>query len=83
MEQEETGYHQWTEEELVRETLSNFESLEGVDSVEWTTALSNANTTHLIRVRMRSGKVIRLAITCYTGSGSAEIFDDSFDESAH
>jgi len=75
------GYNQWTEE-LVRETSSNFESLEGVDSVEWITAPSNANIIQLIRVRTRSGNVIRLAITCYTEYGSAVIFDDSFDESA-
>jgi len=59
MGQAETGYHKWTEEELVRETVSNFESLEGVASVEW--AVNDAALIHLIRVTRMDGVVLRLA----------------------
>ena len=82
MGQQESGYYQWTEKDLVRETISNFESLEGVDFVEWVTTPSNANVYDLVKVHTRAGKVRRLAITSYTDYGSDWIFDDSFDESA-
>ncbi len=82
MGQEETSYHQWTAEELVRETLSNFESLEGMDSVEWLIEPSNVDIHYLIRIRLQGGNVMRLSMTCLNEYGSAEIFDDSFDESA-
>ena len=83
MGREETGYHEWTEQELVRETVSNFESLEGIDLVEWLTAPTHANLHDLIRVRTWTGKVFRLAIISYTEHGAADIFDDDFDELSH
>mgnify|MGYP001409231450 CR=1 FL=1 len=73
-----TGNHEWTTKELVRETVSNFESLEGVDAVEWVTNGCQANIQDLIRVRTRRGTVLSLAITCYVAYGSAAIFDEAF-----
>ena len=75
---EENGYHGWTEEELVRETVSNFESLEGVDSVEWVTQSPYATFHELIRVTLRAGSILRLAIAYRDDEEVAETFDDSF-----
>ncbi len=62
MEDADQGYNEWTEEELVRETVSNFESLEGVDSVEWTTQSPASLFQDLICVKTHRGAVIRLGI---------------------
>ena len=44
------------------ETVSNFESLDGVDSVEWVTQSPYATFHELIRVRTPRGNIIRLSI---------------------
>ncbi len=78
MGQEETGYHEWTVEELVRETVSNFESLEGVNSVEWVTQTPYATFDELITARTHKGSVIRLAIAYCFDEEEAEVFDHRF-----
>ena len=78
MSETEDGYHEWTEEELVQETVSNFESLEEVDSVEWVTQSPYATFHELIRVKIHSGSIIRLAIAYCSDEEAAEAFDYSF-----
>jgi hypothetical protein len=78
MGQGETGYQQWTEEDLVRETVSNFESLEGVDSVQWASQGLGATFSDLIRVNLLDGTVIRLSIAFCTDEEEEEAFDGAF-----
>ena len=67
-----------TAEELVRETVSNFESLDGLESVEWVTQSPYAMFHELIRVRTRRGKTIRLEIAYIDDDELEEAFDDCF-----
>lgn len=78
MGQGESAYYEWTEEELVRETISNFESLEGVDSVQRVSQGLGATFSELIRVNMRDGTVIRLSIAYCSDEEEAEAFDGAF-----
>ena len=79
MPKEEYGYRGWTENELVRETVSNLESLEGVESVEWQSQSKASSQYHdLIRVRTYRGRVLRLAIAFCLDEEMANVFDDSF-----
>ncbi len=67
-----------TAEELVRETVSNFESLDGLESVEWVTQSPYATFHELVRVRTQRGQTIRLAIAYIDDEEEEEAFDDHF-----
>ena len=71
-------HHVVTAEELVRETVSNFESLDGFESVEWVTQSPYATFHELIRVRTRRGKTIRLAMAYIDDDEEEDAFDDCF-----
>ena len=80
MDQEDVGYHAWTEEELVRETVSNLESLEGIDRVEWVSLSPYATFQELIRIWTHGGHVVRLAIGYSDDEELQEVFDQSFPD---
>ena len=67
-----------TAEDLVRETVNNFESLDGVDAVEWVAQSPYATFHELIRVRTHRGKIIRLSIAYVEDEEGEEAFDDCF-----
>ena len=78
MDQEETGYYALTVDDLIRETVSNFESLQGVAFVEWAAQPPYATYQELVRVTTRHGCVMRLAISTQWVEGEEQSFDDAF-----
>ena len=78
MGKDENGYHALTVEDLIRETVSNFESLEGIALVEWAPQPPYATFQELVRVRSHNGNVMRLAISTFLDEEEEQSFDDAF-----
>lgn len=73
-----TSECEWTEQALIRETVSNIGSLEGVSSVEWVSQSPKSRTHELIRVTTRSGHVFRISVAYCTDKTAQESFDTEF-----
>jgi hypothetical protein len=68
----------WTHNALVRETIANFESLQGVYGVEWAEQSLYETFQALIKVRTWKNGTVRLAIHYVEDEDEEEVFDDSF-----